>query len=193
VSIEDDDPITWEDGPLKISDFCKEPPKKSILIDGEHIENAESVIMINPVVVKTSTDKTESGHVFKFEEVGITTLFMRKKSWIYDLDSMSDNQKEETLIHEQGHFDMTQIFCLKARKEVAENIVDKTFPVYSKTESEMNQEKQMIVNEQIYSVVEKFRKLLKIEQKEYEDETLHGIRTEVQAKKTANFNLVLRN
>ena len=54
-------------------------------------------------------------------------------------------------------------------------------------------EKQIIVNNQIYSVVNKFRELLKIEQKEYEDTTLHGIRKEVQAKYTENFDLVLRN
>lgn len=193
MSIQDDDPIMWEDGPLKISDFKGEPPKKLKQVDANHVENAESVIIINPVVIKTSTNKTESGYAFKLEQIGITTLFMQKKSWINDLDSMSDSQKEATLIHEQGHFDMTQIFCLKARKEVMQNIEDKIFPIYSTIDLEMKQEKQMIVNNQIYSVVEKFRKLLKIEQDEYENKTLHGIREEVQAEYTKNFDLVLRN
>ena len=189
MSIQDDDPIPWEDGRLKISDFKGKPPQEPIQVDEEHVEDAESVILINPIVIRTSTHKTE----FKFEEVGINALFLRKKSWIFDVDSMSYKKKAEMLIHEQGHFDMTQMFCLMAREEVEKAINGKTFPIHSTTSLEIEQEKQSIVDNVFYSIVEKCRKRLKIEQDEYEIATLHGLKPEIQAEYTENFNSVLRN
>lgn len=189
-----DDPIVWEsDYKLQETDFLGNPPANPIQVDSEHVEIAQSAVGINWVLGRTEIVQTKSGRAVKFLGVGIDSMFDKNHSWISDVDSMSEDKKKTTLVHEQGHFDMAEMFCRVARKEAFKAIVGKTFPIHETDDGKINQEIKEIAQNVIGTIIDKNREKMHDEQLTYENETLHGLNEVKQSEYTQNFDNALRS
>lgn len=194
MNANNDDPIAWESNyKLQETDFLDEPPSTPIQIDDEHVESAQSAVGINWVLGKMEIVQTNSGRAVKFLEVGIDSMFDRNQSWIHDVDSMSEAKKKTMLVHEQGHFDMAEMFCRMAREEVLKAINNKTFPLHETDKEKINQEIKEIAENVIGTIIDKNRKKMHDEQQEYENKTLHGLNEKKQLDYTQNFDRSLRS
>lgn len=193
MNANNDDPIVWEsDYKLQETDFLGKPPANPIQVDAQHVEVAQSAVGINWKLGKTEIVQTKSERAVKFCEVGIDTMFDRNQSWISDIDSMSEARKKTMLVHEQGHFDMAEMFCRMAREEVLKAINNKTFFLHETDDEKINQEIKEIAENVIGTIIDKNRKEMDEEQQEYEDKTLHGLNEKKQLEYTQNFDNSLR-
>jgi hypothetical protein len=135
------DLIAWqEDYRLKYNDFKGRPPGKA--------ERGQKVAVTSSVVsLKTSSmDK----NIPDFE---VFNYFEKKGSWII-------SKTEDVLIHEQLHFDISEIFARKIRRELKklqehnERDTDKYYQVFDKLLNELN-DYQNQYDSEVYFNVEK--------------------------------------
>lgn len=91
--------------------------------------------------------------------------FTKSKSWV-----KKDSKVDPLLLHEQGHFDITEWFARKLRKEYSKQ----KFDPYSKKTNK-------IIDDLFQSVYKECRQT----QKEYDHDTKHGIAEKEQARWTA--------
>lgn len=63
----------------------------------------------SPVKLRDGSDSGFIDITIKFERFASATAFQTKHSW-KDLEGLSDEQKAKLLAHEQGHFDLAEVF-----------------------------------------------------------------------------------
>lgn len=120
---------------------------------------------------------TSSGFSFNTELEGDSLkIFMycefhKNESWV-----KKKSENESLLKHEQGHFDLTEIYCRKIRKEIIEG----QFEISS-------------VNKEVAKILKKQNKALNVAQKKYDKETNHNLNTENQLKWDAYIGEELSN
>lgn len=124
--------IIWtKDRPLTIEDFVGEQDPNFIIKNYP----AEAATFSK---IKAVFDYDENGHMICV----ILTEFHKSKSWM----TLKD---EYTLNHEQKHFDITEIYARKARKEIGELIQNSNWDlsVLESTFDALLQEWRMMQNE----------------------------------------------
>ena len=136
----DDSIIPWEASCLKWTDFKNTPPLNQKLI-----------------VASTYSGIKWSGKAYNDDTIqfNIVSNFYQKKSWTRTRDSL-------TLLHEQKHFDITELFARKVRKYILNSI---------------------LISKEILKVYGKIQSIVKLEQnyqKLYDKETNHGNNTRKQ-------------
>ena len=109
---------------------------------------------------------TSSGFSFNTEldgdslKIFMYCEFHKNESWV-----KKKSENESLLKHEQGHFDLTEIYCRKIRKEIKGG----RFEISS-------------VNKEIAKILKKENKALNVAQKKYDKETNHNLNAENQLK-----------
>lgn len=97
----------------------------------------------------------------QFTFQGAQAHFDRSKSWV-----KSEGKSDELLQHEQGHFDITEIYARKLREELRKIKCDK------KTQEQIQKE--------VDAIFERIQKEWEMEDEKYDQETDHGRNKEKQ-------------
>lgn len=134
-------PIAWADGPLKWSDFKAEPNRT-----GHKAETHTEL---------TASYTADQDSLY-FE---VRCVFHPDRSWT------KETNNDYLLNHEQRHFDLTEVYTRKLRKELTESNV--TVRNYKRIFSDTFRE----VNRELYHM-----------QQEYDKETRHSLFEDAQAK-----------
>ena len=96
----------------------------------------------------------------------LNDYFDKHKSWM-----LKDYQNEYTRAHENGHFDIGEIYARMIRKEITEEKITKKN--YSK---------------KVEKIYQKNKTLMENEQKQYDEETGHSVNKEMQEKWIQDIN-----
>lgn len=129
-----DNMIAWGSREIQWDDFKGRPNK-----------------MMKAVAVTSSTITLNSEYTNDALVVKVENFFIVHKSWTLSSDSL-------VLEHERGHFDLSEIYARKIRKQYSE----KTFS-------------NNTLNKEVQSIFNKLNKELENEQAKYDAETNHSI------------------
>lgn len=150
-----DSSIIWQANILTWKDFQMTPPKDTQTIKA--ITNSGISVSMSSSGLKNDT--------MRFV---VNTIFGKNLSWSVTSDSL-------VLLHEQKHFDITEIFARKLRKYLHEVVVtQKSIPTIS------NEIRKIINEQQSY-------------QKRYDSETNHSINIEAQITWNLKVDMELTN
>lgn len=103
----------------------------------------------------------------------VTNYFDPAKSWI------KPNATNEILLHEQLHFDITEIYARELRKQIK---------ILQRSTADMD-----VLNMEIKSAFKQYARLMEKEQNRYDNETNHSIIVDMQKKWTDSVAIRLNN
>lgn len=126
--------VAWGSREIQWSDFKGKPNK-----------------LMKAVAVTSSTITLNSEYTNDALVLKVENFFIVQKSWTLSNDSL-------VLEHERGHFDLSEIYARKIRKQYAEKTFNNT-----------------TLNKEVQSIFNKLNKELENEQAKYDDETNHSI------------------
>lgn len=153
--------ISWSDGTLDWDNFKGKIPDDR----GEH--TAELHSYMEPTWNIKILDRESAS--FTYSSISAVTISHKDASWVID-----DGKCDQALRHEQGHFDITEMYTRLFNKQ-AQDMIGKTFKAQNSDSLILEAELQII---RLWDFVNRKR----IEhQCKYESETDHGTKNDIQS------------
>jgi hypothetical protein len=180
----DKDVIIWEKSrKLSWEDFQGIPDSKN-----EYGALTESIgyQKADPV-----TRKNENQLEFSLGNIKTYALFRKSGSWVKK--SVLESQNQELILeHEQGHFDISEIFRRRFEQELRKASL-KIHLCKGKNPKEIQEN----ADRKIEKILRKIGKVVNTKRdqynEKYENETEHGIKTEIQKKYTTEIQTLLKD
>ena len=179
----DPDIIPWKrERQLKWEDFTGEPD----------VKNEAGALTKSIIYSKCDAKIVETTRGFKFQLVNISSvaLFQKSGSWVKPI-VLRSNQHAIILKHEQGHFDIKEVYARKLQRKLYE--MGKTnYPCKGETLAE----RQKYADDEAEKVLNNLSKEMNREQRslneQYEDQTNHGINLRNQGRWNLTIEKLLR-
>jgi len=179
----DEDVIGWsKDRKLTWADFKGSPDP-----DDKHIALTNSIgyRKCDPEIIKN-----KSGYEIKLVNIKTFALFRKSSSWVKE-SVLSGQNRNIILEHEQGHFDISEIFRRKFEKEL-QIASKKTYLCRGNSPNE----RQSYAGKKLEKILNKIGRVVNVQRdaynKKYEDETAHGDNSQVQKKYTSEIRSLLK-
>lgn len=150
---------------------------------GERIfdkRQAESVLILRRDEADTEIFEQEGKYYFKIINLNATAYFKQNESWVLEKQKKAENAVI-ILKHEQGHFDITEIYARKYRSKLNEIKVK----IY-KCEGNDDRERKQNSEKKGRIILDKIEKTIGKElgeiQENYDNKTNFGVKVKAQAK-----------
>ena len=111
--------LTWDD-------FQREPITTK--------RQAESTVGLRRKIADTEIFEKEDKYFFRLVCDGVSSYFNKKESWVLEKQKNASNQ-ELILKHEQGHFNLMEIYAIQYREEI-QKLCQKTFECFGNSQKE---------------------------------------------------------
>lgn len=133
---------------------------------------AESVVGFRRKFTDTKIFEEDGKYYFKIICDGVISYFKKKESWVLEKQKVASNQ-EMILKHEQGHFDLMEIYAIQYWNEI-QKLCKKTFECLGNSK----RARKAFSEKKGKKLLDKMEKIIavrcNVEQKEYDDKTNYG-------------------
>jgi len=160
----------YTDGPLTATDFAMVPPTpRPTLLNGiPQVANTYSEIRYT---LKWKGQETHGVMTLTVSEFDMFAVLLPDRSW------NTRSRDLRILDHEQGHFDISEIYARQGRELFQQKIKDKKLVSRAKTEAEAKKQLDELVKKEFAD----FYATCEAAQKAYDVTTRHGLEIEAQA------------
>lgn len=122
-----------------------------------------------------NSDNIDNHIVFFVEKIELITEFYPLLSWVRQLQATPNLLK-----HEQGHFDLAELYRLKITEQIQSIFAQRKFPTRGQNPEQQKQFAREDSGLMIAKEVEKWEKYISEKQQEYDEQTNYGQITEKQ-------------
>lgn len=148
-----------QDGPLKRAEFKAKPPNSG---------RAAYTRTDLRFTYRTKFTRVGNSVLIRLTESDVYAIFIPEESW------MRKSAPDDLMDHEQGHFDLTEIYALKAQHAI--QLKHRSYSLTGDTKSECEKKLQARMKEDIQRIFAQCEE----RQREYDYQTEHGLRPDAQ-------------
>jgi len=174
--------LTWDDFQGEVRD-TPETIEKSL----KATSNIGLVFEIHPKIIIKKIKKK-----FRIEKITVKAIFNKKKSWVKK-DQITFGRESILLKHEQGHFDLAEMYTKIAKYSLEEFVKNKTYTIKENIiedlEKTADDESLKITKDKIMLILEDFKK----RGDKYDLDTKHGTVQEKQNEYNEKFDQLREN
>lgn len=168
-----DDPIENEENLIEWTESCELSWDDFQGTSRTDMHQALTAATLRRDITDTIVFEEKGVFYFRFESLKVKNFFKRNESWVLPKQKTADNH-EIILKHEQGHFDINEIFRRDYQRDL-DKLMLRKWECKGNTEDERKQFSLKKGRRLLYKLEKKFRKKSKEIQDGYDKETNFGL------------------